>query len=126
MKKLEKELTTFIEVSITIDLTLTDPVCDFIIENYASGLVLEDEEDSKCTTIRFYLADDDATPDLEPLAAYVKQISPNAASEPPMINSKKVTNVDWEEQYRVSVTPVRIEPDIVVRAPWHESSPEAR
>ena len=126
MKKLEKELTTFIEVSITIDLTLTDPVCDFIIENYASGLVLEDEEDSKCTTIRFYLADDDATPDLEPLAAYVKQISPNAASEPPMINSKKVTNVDWEDQYRVSVAPVRIEPDIVVRAPWHESSPEAR
>ncbi len=126
MKKLEKELTAFIEVSVTINLSLADPVCDFIIDNYASGLVLEDEEDSRCTTIRFYLADDDATPDLEPLAAYVKQISPKAASEPPMISSKKVTNTEWEEQYRVSVVPVRIEPDIVVRAPWHESSPEAR
>ncbi len=126
MKKLEKELTAFIEVSVTINLSLADPVCDFIIDNYASGLVLEDEEDSRCTTIRFYLADDDATPDLEPLAAYVKQISPKAASEPPMISSRKVTNTEWEEQYRVSVEPVRIEPDIVVRAPWHESSPEAR
>ncbi len=125
MKKLEKELTAFIEVSVTVDLTLADPVCDFIIENYASGLVLEDEEDSRYTTIKFYVADD-ATPDLVPLAAYVRQISSNATSEPPVINSKKVTNVDWEEQYRVSVAPVRIEPDIVVRAPWHESSPEVR
>lgn len=126
MKKLEKEFTAFIEVSVVIDSTLADPVCDFIIENYASGLVLEDEEDSRFTTIKFYLADDDATPDLEPLAAYVKQISPKAASEPPMISSKKVTNIAWEEQYRVSVAPVRIEPDIVVRAPWHDSFPEAR
>ncbi len=125
MKKLEKELTAFIEVSVTVDLILVDPVCDFIIENHASGLVLEDEQDSKRTTIKFYLADD-ATPDLEPLAAYVKQISPKAVSEPPMINSKKVTNVEWEEQYRVSVEPIRIEPDIVIRAPWHESSPEAQ
>ncbi len=126
MKKLEKEPTAFIEVSLTVDQELADPVCNFIIENYSSGLVLEDEEGSKRTTIKFCLADDDSTPDLEPLAAYVKQISPKAASEPPVINSKKVTNVDWEEQYRVSVEPVRIEPNIVVRAPWHESSPEAR
>ena len=126
MRKLEKELAAFIEVSVTIDLTLANPVCDFIIENYSSSLVLEDEENSKRTTIRFYLADDGATLNLEPLAAYVVQISPNAVSGPPVIDRKKITNVDWEEQYRVSVEPVRIEPDIVVRAPWHESSPEAR
>ena len=126
MNKLEEELTAFIEVSVTIDLELADPVCDFIIENYASGLVLEDEEDSRYTTIKFYLADDDTRPDLEPIAAYVRLISSNTTFEPIVISSKKVTNVDWEEQYRVSVTPIRIEPDIVVRAPWHESSPEVR
>jgi ribosomal protein L11 methyltransferase len=125
MSESKAEASAYVEVSVTVDRTLADPLCDFIIEHYSAGLVLEDEEDSHLTTMKFYLPEHDASDYRTGLAGYIKQLQPEA-SKPPVIDSRRVTNVDWEEQYRVAVEPIRIEPGIVIRAPWHEPTEAAQ
>jgi ribosomal protein L11 methyltransferase len=44
----------------------------------------------------------------------------------PPIHERLIQSTDWVEQYRQSVTPVFITPDIVIRPPWCETDPSAR
>jgi len=125
MNNPKAEPIAYVEVSVTVDRTLAAQVCDFVIENYSSSLVLEDEDGSTLTTIRFYLPEDDTKDFRNGLTTFLGRISPETP-EPPTIDSRIVTNVDWEEQYRLTVEPIRIEPDIIIRAPWHEQLEAAR
>jgi ribosomal protein L11 methyltransferase len=125
MKNPKVEPTAYVEVSVTVVQTLAEQVCDFVIENYSSGLVLEEEEGADLTTIKFYLPEDDTRDYRGELTALLNNISPQGSAAP-IIDSRIVSNVDWEEQYRVTVEPIHIEPDIVIRAPWHQASKDAR
>lgn len=110
----------FVEVSVTVDHDSVEALCDFIIENFSSGLVLEDEEDSSVTTIRFYLSSANAGDYHERLTGYLSELLGADGADIPEIRSNAQSNIDWEEQYRNSVESLVIEPGIGIRPPWQE------
>lgn len=115
----------FIEVSVTVDHDVVEALCDFIIQNFSAGMVLEDEEDSTETTIRFYLPESTTGDYQERLSKHVAQLIGSDDAEVPEIRSRRLSTVDWEQQYRNSVQALVIEPGIVVRPPWQEPTESA-
>lgn len=110
----------FVEVSVTVGHDVVEALCDFIIENFSSGMVLEDEEDSTETTIKFYLPESTTGDYHERLSKYLTQQFQPDGAKVPEIRSRRLSSVDWEQQYRNSVNSLVIDPGIVIRPPWQE------
>ncbi len=110
----------YIEARLEVPQELADAVCNFIIENICSGLVLEEEEGSKSTGISFYVATGDDRDYQQKLTGYLQQLAAEGLQEAPEIRTRTIRKAEWEEQYRQSVQPVRICDDVVVRPPWFE------
>lgn len=116
----------FVEVSVTVGHDLVETLCDFIIENFSSGMLLEDEEDSTETTIKFYLPESDPGDYHERLSEHLAKLFASEGAEIPEIRSRKLTSIDWEQQYCNSVVSITIEPGIVVRPPWREPTEDSK
>jgi ribosomal protein L11 methyltransferase len=117
---------SYIEARITVLREMADAICNFIIDNITSGLVLEEEDESPVTTITFYVS-----PDKEPVfrgafLAYLADVYGSMNQAPPGVQEKSIKNVEWVEEYKRSIQPVRIAEDIVVRPHWHERQPETK
>ncbi len=112
----------YIEARVDLPREYADAVCDFIIENIASGIVLEEEEDSPTVGIQFYV-DEAKTGYREQLNTYVASILLDSGVTPPTISERRIKNLEWIEEYRASVKPIRIADDVVVRPPWHAPLP---
>ena len=110
----------FIEVSVSVGHNKVETLCDFIIENFSSGLLLEDEEGSSETTIKFYLSESSPDDYQQRLNGFLKQLYLSEASMTPEVRSRKLTSIDWEQQYCNSVESSIIEPGLVIRPPWRE------
>lgn len=107
------------ELKLTVPNGLVDLVCDFIIDNVAAGLVLEEEEGSPRTAIIFYPALDD-TEGPDRLKQYLATLVGDQLDAMPEIAEKIVPEINWLEKYRQSVKPIRIGEDMVVRPTWAE------
>lgn len=112
------------EVRLEVPRHLADAVCNFIIDNICSGLVLEEEEDSAMTGIRFYVSGE-SDKHRRSLARYLARLADESMPAPPVITSRAVRDVEWEKQYRAAVKPIRVTDDIVIRPPWDSGAPEA-
>ena len=110
----------YIEARLEVSHELSDAVCNFIIENICSGLVLEEEEGSTSIGISFYVAQGDDRDYQHKLDSYFQQLTTKGMPEAPEIRTRTIRRAEWEEQYRQSVQPVRICDDVVVRPPWFE------
>lgn len=115
----------FVEVSVTVGHDLVEALCDIIIENFSSGMLLEDEEGSSETTIRFYLPESVPGDYQERLNDYLTQLLAPDTPKIPEIRSRRLSSVDWEQQYRNSVDSLVIEPGIGIRPPWREPTESA-
>lgn len=115
----------FVEVSVTVDHDVVEALCDFIIQNFSSGMLLEDEEDSTETTIKFYLPETNTGDYHQRLSEYLSQRFGHDSEKIPEIRSRNLSSVDWEQQYRNSVDSLVIEPGIVIRPPWQEPAESA-
>lgn len=115
----------YIEARLEVPREYADAVCDFIIENIAGGIVLEEEEESPTVGIQFYV-DEGKSSYRDRLNDYVASILADSGVTPPQISERRIKNLEWIEEYRASVKPIRIAEDIVVRPPWHEPLPETR
>jgi len=111
----------FFEVTLEVPQHLGDAVCNYIIENICSGMVLEDEEGSDNTTIKFYVPSDGWTQHEGGLAEYLSAVADNEQIDIPEFSAKLISSANWEDQYRESVTPVWVGEDLVVRPPWDQS-----
>ncbi len=105
----------FIEARVLVPRELCDAVCNFIVDNIASGLVLEEEEGSPNTGIMFYLPEHAGKAYHSALESYLKDVLPNGV---PDIRERLIENAAWEEQYKASIQPLHIAGDIVIRPPW--------
>ena len=115
----------YIEARLDVPREYADAVCDFIIENIAGGIVIEEEDDSPTVGIQFYV-DEAKTGYREQLANYLASILADGGIAPPAISERRIRNLEWIEEYRASVKPIRIADDIVVRPPWHDPLPNTR
>lgn len=115
----------YIEARLDVPREYADAVCDFIIENIAGGIVIQEEDDSPTVGIQFYV-DEAKTGYREQLANYLASILADGSIAPPAISERRIRNLEWIEEYRASVKPIRIADDIVVRPPWHDPLPNTR
>jgi ribosomal protein L11 methyltransferase len=121
------DLEHYIEASIEVPNEIADAVCNFIIENISSGLILEEEEKADYTGIKFYLPRNDDKKFRQKLNYYFKsliELNQNLDSEP-IIKERIIENVEWEAAYKDSVEAIIIANDICVRPPWDEKPSEA-
>ena len=112
------------EVRLEVPRRLADAVCNFIIDNICSGLVLEEEEDSVTTGIRFYVPGE-LDKHRRSLGNYLAQLTDEAMPAPPVITTRAVRDVEWEKQYRAAVKPIRVTDDILIRPPWDDDASDA-
>ncbi len=110
-----------IEVKIEVPNEHTDAVCNFIIENFSSGLLLEEEEGSALTGIIFYLLEKQSENFETKLTDYIKAIVESDSDYTVRIKQKVVADADWIEKYRQSIVPIHIGDDILVRPGWCEA-----
>jgi len=122
------EIEYYIEASIEVPNEIADAVCNFITENISSGLILEEDENSELTGIKFYMPKNDDKKFRQKLNYYFKsliEMSQEIESEP-ILKERVIRNVEWEEAYKESVESFLIADDICIRPPWDEKLPEAK
>jgi ribosomal protein L11 methyltransferase len=112
----------YVEARIEVPREIADAVCNYIIDNFTRGMILEEEEDSSVTGIIFYLPESFDAAYKDRLIDYIGQISPES-SPSTIIREKVIKNVEWVQQYRESIRPLVLAGDVVVRPPW-EQTPE--
>lgn len=117
---------SYIEARLTVARTMADAVCNFIIDNITSGLVLEEEDESPDTIITFYVAPDKESAFRQGLPTYLSDVYGPLGQPVPKIAEKQIKNVEWVEEYKASIQPVRIADDIVVRPKWHDRQPNTK
>jgi ribosomal protein L11 methyltransferase len=107
----------YIEAGLEVPREFHDAVCNFILENFSVGLILEEQENSENIQIKFYVPRAAGKGFREVLARYVNEIIPGGNFFPDRIRIRNLANVEWEEAYRKSVKPIVVE-NVVVRPPW--------
>ena len=107
----------YLEVRVDLPRDLVELACDFIIENIATGIVLEDEEGAPHTTIIFYVPENE-TRYRTLLTGFLSSRIQAAKYQIPGIRSRRVANADWLDKYRESVKLIRITDDLIVRPSW--------
>ncbi len=107
----------YLEVRVDVPRELVDAACDFIIENLASGIVLEEEEDAPQTGIIFYVPEGDCDYQSR-LSEFLSNQDSSVLPGLPEVRQRRVENSEWLEKYRQSVKPLRISDDLIVRPTW--------
>ncbi|MBD3403056.1 methyltransferase [candidate division GN15 bacterium] len=111
----------FIEARIDVDRSIADAVCNFIIDNFTRGMILEEEEQAPTTGITFYLPESFEGDYKAQLSSYLREIVGDR--ELPAVRERLIKNIEWVQQYRESIRPFVLAEDVVVRPPW-ENPPE--
>lgn len=114
----------YVEARVSVPRAHTDAVCDFIIEHFTGGLILEDEDDSPETIITYYVPESVGSDHAAQLTEYLRAILPEKTPTPE-IKERSIENIEWVQQYRDSLEPVIIEQDVVIRPPWAEPPSDA-
>ena len=107
----------YLEVRVELPKELVDAACDFIIEHIASGIVLEDEEDSATTGLIFYVPEG-RTEYRDALEQFLSRQIPERLASVPEIRERRVAHTEWLDRYRESVKLIRITDDLIVRPSW--------
>ena len=107
----------FIEAKIDIPAEHVDAVSNFIIEQIANGIVMDEEEDQELTGLTFYVPWTKSGQYRAILGTYLADILGSV----PSIREKRVDDVAWIDEYKASIKPLVIPPDIVIRPTWAPS-----
>jgi len=121
MNKEDSDTGSYREIIIHVPKTLTDPLSNYITDNITSGVIFEETENSEITGIKFYTETSADTSQLNSLRLYLAQIAEINRISIPEIHKRVIQSVDWEEEYRKSVKPVEVSPELLIRPPWAKS-----
>ncbi len=109
----------YLEVSFYVPRDHSEAVCNFIIENFSAGLILDEDEKSDEVGVRFYIPPDDIVAVKEQLTAYLSQLENLSEFNQSRIHTQAVEELSWVETFRQSVKPIILE-GVVIRPPWAE------
>ncbi len=107
----------YIEAGLTVPASIHETVCNYIIENFAGGLILEDEEDSDLIGIKFYLPEANGFEFKKGLSQFINSIDSNLKFSESSIKTDYVPDIEWVQIFRDSIRPIFID-DVVIRPPW--------
>jgi ribosomal protein L11 methyltransferase len=108
---------SYFEISLDIKSDIQEPVCNYIIENLARGLILEEEDDADTIGIKFYLPETEGTIFKENLVNFINGQSSDFSLDPDQIRIKTIANIEWEKAYKESIKATIID-RVVIRPPW--------
>ena len=112
----------YFEVTIIIPREHSEAVCNYIIENFSAGLILDEDEKGDRTCIRFFVPIADAVAVKEQLSDYLRQLEGLQDFDPTNIKTEEIEEISWVENFRQSVRPIILE-GLIVRPPWAELDP---
>ena len=121
MNKENSETGSYLEIIIYVPEILADPVSSYLTDNITRGIVFEETENSKLTGVKFFMEEPADMNQLNGLRLYLAQIAEINRIAIPEIHERSVKSVDWVEEYRKSVKPVEINPELSIRPPWAKS-----
>ncbi len=78
----------YIEAKLTVSREMADAVCNYIIDNITSGLVLEEEDESTVTAITFYVTPDKESVFRTGLPLYLSDVFGSLNQAPPVVSGK--------------------------------------
>ncbi len=107
----------YIEVSLVVPDSVNEIVSNYIIENLATGLILEDEEGTDFIGVKFYLPDNFDSEYKNKLLDFLNSIDSNLDFSDSCIKTKDVPDVEWVKVFKDSVQPVFID-NVVIRPSW--------
>lgn len=107
----------YIEVDLAVPRSIHENVCNYIIENLASGLILEEEEGSDSTGIKFYVPKNNGLEFKNELLEFINSIDSSLRFSESIIKTKNVPDIEWVQIYRDSIRPIFID-EVVIRPPW--------
>jgi ribosomal protein L11 methyltransferase len=123
--KQDRGINYYQEISILIPTAHVDAVTNYIIDNICGGLVLEEEENSPETKIKFYVDEDsNLTSKIANLKKYLRAIEPGLAVAG--VEQREISNLDWEAAYQKSVMPIEIGTSVVIKPPWNKEKFDGR
>ncbi len=107
----------FLEVKFRVDREHLDAVSNFVIENIANGILLDDEEDVADVGLTFYVPPPRQAQYREALERYLSAVLTTV----PRLSIRSVTDMEWIDRYKQSVQPLVLANDVVIRPSWHEA-----
>jgi len=118
MNKENSNTGSYLEFIINVPEALADPVSSYLTDNMTTCLVFDETENSGITGVKFSMEEPADIKLLNGLHLYLAQIAEINNIAIPEIHESSVKSVDWEEEYRQSVKPVEISPELLIRPPW--------
>ena len=111
----------YAEFTIPVQSDMAETVCDFIIDNITNGLVLEDEEGSEITSIKFYVSSENEKIK-EKLNNFIESLTSENKAKIKNLLTQVIKNISWEEEYKKSVQPIWIGSDVVIVPTWNKEN----
>ncbi len=118
MKKDSPKIGQFIEAVVFVPSSMVDAVSNYVTDNIALGVELNDSEKPSLVGVKFYIPESDKEDFRPAFNKYLSQIVSVEMPEPPQILENRIDSKDWENSYRDSIQPVMIDHEICVRPPW--------
>jgi len=113
----------YIEADLTVDRQIHEAVCNFIIERFAGGLILEDVKSADTIGIKFYIPEGKFPDYKDKITTYINDGCGDEDFRENQISSKTIRSVEWVQAYRDSVKAIGIG-NLFIRPPWIEPSRE--
>ncbi len=110
----------YIEFCLTAPRLISDAICDYIVENISTGMVLEEEEDSELVVIRFYSSEIDPS-HKSGLIDFIGEVAEFPEEIITSLSISSVASVSWVEEYKKSIKPLFIDSQIVIRPTWDKT-----
>ena len=107
----------YIEAGVIVSLHLQEAVCNFIIENYCQGVVLDEDNYAGRVEIRFYVRVNGHTEFKRELSDYINKISAGESFQEEDIRTRVIENISWEDAYKSTIKPIIVD-CVVIRPPW--------
>jgi len=124
MNKPLAEVKQFTAATVFVPRALADAVGNYVTDNIAAGVELDESENNNMVGIKFYVPESNQNDFRPALRKYLAQIVSIEMPDPPRIYESTVASQDWEEAYKKSMRPILIGSDIGVRPPWAKTPSE--
>ncbi len=113
----------YFEVGLSVSNDIQEAVCNYIIENFSTGLVLEDKDDSGSVGIKFHLPVEVGIGFRAQLVKYINNINPEFCMLEENISIHVLQDIEWIEAYKKAIHPTIIE-NVVIKPPWVKNNYE--
>lgn len=113
---------SYYEIRIYVPERIEDAVGSFITDNFAEGLFLDDISRVGRVGIGFYVPIEMVDSVKERLRGFLNDIVDEPGFGDDDIIAKLIQAEDWQEKYRQSVRPIKID-NLYIRPPWEKPDP---